>query len=73
MPEKKFLDKPQFDEVAQSERKFSKAVFDLGLSLIEDFKAGKCRDSNKILAAIIELFKVSRAADDKGANFADGR
>lgn len=39
---------------------FEIAVYELGLKLIEDYRAGNCRDSNKVLEAIIELFKVSQ-------------
>lgn len=41
---------------------FENAVYDLGLTLIEDFRAGRCRDHNKTLESIIELFKVSQGA-----------
>ena len=44
-------------EVGKEE--FEAAVYALGLKLIEDFKAGNCRDSDKTLQSIIELFKVS--------------
>lgn len=36
---------------------FSNAVYALGLKLIEDYKNGACRDANKTLDAIIEIFK----------------
>lgn len=41
---------------------FENAVYELGLTLIDDYRAGKCRDSNKTLESIIELFKVSQGA-----------
>lgn len=41
---------------------FEGAVYDLGMQLIEDYRTGKCRDSNKTLESIIELFKVSQCA-----------
>lgn len=41
---------------------FENAVYDLGLTLIDDYKAGRCRDSNKTLEAITDLFKVSQSA-----------
>lgn len=49
---------------------FENAVYDLGLTLIEDYRAGRCRDSNKTLEAIIELFKVSQNA---GLFFMEGK
>ena len=45
--------KPAPDTKAQ----FSNAVYALGLKLIEDYKNGACRDANKTLEAIIEIFK----------------
>ena len=36
---------------------FSNAVYELGLKLIEDYQNGACRDANKTLEAIIEIFK----------------
>lgn len=45
--------KPAPDTRAQ----FSNAVYALGLKLIEDYKNGACRDANKTLDAIIEIFK----------------
>lgn len=49
---------------------FSNAVYDLGLKLIDDYREGRCRDSNKTLEAIIELFKVSQGA---GLFFMEGK
>ena len=42
---------------------FEDAVYDLGLKLIEDYRAGQCRDANKTLEAIIEIFKVQTKED----------
>ena len=39
---------------------FKLAVYELGLTLIEDYRAGKCRDRDKTVDQIIELFKVSQ-------------
>jgi len=39
---------------------FENAVYELGLTLIEDFRAGRCRDSQKTLDSIIELFRISQ-------------
>lgn len=41
---------------------FTTAVYALGLKLIEDYQSGACRDANKTLEAIIEIFK---ARDDE--------
>lgn len=41
---------------------FETAVFELGLTLIEDYRNGTCRDRDKTLGAIVELFKVSQNA-----------
>ena len=46
-------------EKKTGKEEFETAVYALGLKLIEDFKAGNCRDSDKTLQSIIELFKVS--------------
>lgn len=45
--------KPAPDTKAQ----FSNAVYELGLKLIENYQNGACRDANKTLEAIIEIFK----------------
>ena len=45
------------DEVSRSAAEFNKATFELGLELIKDFRAGRCRDAGKTLDAIIEIFK----------------
>lgn len=37
---------------------FENAVYELGLTLIDDYRAGRCRDRDKTLEAIIEIFKV---------------
>ena len=39
---------------------FENAVYELGLKLIEDYRMGNCRDSQKTLDSIIELFKFSQ-------------
>lgn len=36
---------------------FETEVYKLGLELIEGYRTGKCRDANKTLDAIIEIFK----------------
>ena len=41
---------------------YNEAVFELGLTLIEDYRTGRCRDAPKTLDAIIEIFKVSQSA-----------
>lgn len=46
------------DDVTKVMLGFHKAVFELGLKLIEEYRAGTCRDSVKTLEAIIEIFKV---------------
>lgn len=46
------------DDVTKAMIGFHKAVFELGLELIEEYRAGTCRDSTKTLEAIIEIFKV---------------
>ena len=43
----------------EGETEFKTAVFEFGLKLIEDYKDCNCRDSNKTLDAIIEIFKAS--------------
>lgn len=43
--------------VPNAKAQFSNAVYELGLKLIEDYKNGACRDANKTLEAIIEIFK----------------
>lgn len=54
MAEKRLLDKQPPDEKTQ----FEAQVYKLGLTLIDDFRTGKCRDRDKTLAAIIEIFRV---------------
>ena len=49
---------PPISEVAKAGEAFNKAMYELGLDLIEAYKAGRCRDSNKMLESIIEIFKV---------------
>ena len=51
---------PIFDELGKTHMTFDKAVYELGLKLIEDYRAGKCADRNKTLESIIEIFKVSQ-------------
>ena len=46
--------KPQDDK-----EKFEAEVYKLGLTLIENYRSGTCRDSNATLEAILELFKIS--------------
>lgn len=55
---------PPIGEVAKSAEKFNKAVFDLGLLLIDEYKTGRCRDANKNLEAIIEIFKAQMKVSD---------
>ena len=45
-------------EKKTGKEEFDAAVYALGLKLIEDFKSGNCRDREKTLKAIIEIFKV---------------
>ena len=45
-------------EKKTGKEEFDAAVYALGLKLIEDFKAGNCRDREKTLESIIEIFKV---------------
>lgn len=40
-----------------AKEQFTNAVYLLGLKLIEDYQSGACRDANKTLEAIIEIFK----------------
>ena len=60
--EGKLMAMPQLamGEAAKERLVFDKAVYELGLKLIEDYRAGKCADRNKTLEAIIEIFKVSQ-------------
>lgn len=53
---------PPISEVAKAGEAFNKAMYELGLDLIEAYKAGRCRDSNKMLEAIIEIFKAQSFA-----------
>ena len=46
-------------EKKTGKEEFDAAVYALGLKLIEDYKAGNCRDKDKTLEAIIEIFKVA--------------
>ena len=48
------------DDTTKASLTFSKAVYELGLKLIEDYRAGKCVDRNKTLESIIEIFNVSK-------------
>ena len=51
------------DDTTKASLTFSKAVYELGelgLKLIEDYRAGKCADRNKTLESIIEIFKVAQ-------------
>ena len=59
MSERKIIDKPPYnvDEVVRAQMEFNKAVFRLGTSLIEDYKAGKS-DRNKLLETITKIFDV---------------
>lgn len=55
------------DKKTPSEKeKFETEVYKLGITLIEDYRAGKCRDANKTLDAIIDLFGISRTAEGNG-------
>lgn len=40
---------------------FEAAVYELGLTLVDDYRTGQCRDINKTLSAIIEIFKISQS------------
>ena len=47
------------DDATKASLVFNKAVYELGLKLIEDYRSGKCSDRAKTLEAIIEIFRVS--------------
>lgn len=47
------------DDATKAGLAFNKAVYELGLKLIEDYRAGKCSDRAKTLEAIIKIFRVS--------------
>lgn len=42
---------------------FETAVYKLGITLVEDYRTGKCRDANKTLEAITALFRISRTTE----------
>lgn len=44
---------------------FENAVYELGLKLIDDYFAGRCRDLNKTQDAIIAIFKET-PKDERG-------
>ena len=46
----------------EKREQFEEAVYDLGLKLIDDYRAGTYRDPNKTLDAIVELFRISQGA-----------
>ena len=46
--------------------KFEAEVYKLGLEMIESLRTGTCRDYHKTLEAVIGIFKITRAADEKG-------
>ena len=48
--------------VPSKREQFENAVYDLGLRLIEDYRTGRCRDREKTVGTITELFKVSQNA-----------
>ena len=56
------LDKKPLNE----KEKFETEVYKLGITLVENYLAGNCRDSNKTLEAVIELFKISRGVPTEG-------
>ena len=51
------------DKKPDEKEKFETEVYKLGLKLIEDYRNGNCRDSEKTLAAIIELFEIHMLKD----------
>lgn len=57
----KIMTMPQLDidDTTKASLTFNKAVYELGLKLIEDYRAGKCSDRTKTLESIIEIFRVS--------------
>ena len=52
-------------EKKSGKEEFEAAVYALGLKLIADYKSGNCRDANKTLEAIIEIFKTSMPAANR--------
>lgn len=50
---------PLYEDTTKAHMTFNKAVYELGLKLIEDYRTGKCSDRAKTLEAIIEIFRVS--------------
>ena len=50
------------DESTKAQLEFNKATFKLGLRLIDDYTSGRCRDSDKILDAIIKIMEVQPKA-----------
>ena len=54
------------DKKVDEKEQFEAEVYKLGLKLIEDYRNGNCRDSYAVLEAIIDVFKISRAADGNG-------
>lgn len=77
MASKTQIGTPQpLDDFLLAQYGFNKSMYELGLYLIDEYKAGRC--GIEVLNAIIKIFEVQpntlfRIADDKGANFADGR
>lgn len=47
-------------EKRNKKEEFDTAVYELGITLIENYRTGNCRDSDKLLTSIIEIFKVSQ-------------
>lgn len=50
---------PLYEDTTKAHMTFNKAVYELGLKLIEDYRTGKCSDRTKTLEAITEIFRVS--------------
>lgn len=59
MSERKIIEKPPYniDDVIRAQLEFYKSVFRLGVSLVEDYRAGKC-DRDKLMNAITKIFAV---------------
>ena len=47
------------EKKSDEKEKFEAEVYKLGLELIDAYRSGNCRDSNKTLEAIIEIFKIT--------------
>ena len=60
MAERRVLEKTSLimDEVTSAQMEFNKAVFELGISLIDDYRTGRCTNRDKTLEGIIRILEV---------------